>query len=316
MADLRIGLVTGEALRPHSLADLSVAAAAGQIDHVGTIDHVSFQGGEGIDGLVTASAMAALLPEIPVHLGVYLLPLRHPVTVARQLSTLAQLAPGRIVFGVGLGGEDRHELEICGIDPRTRGRRMDASLRILRELLDGQTVSAEDEFFSIRDARILPAPHPVIPIIVGGRSDAALRRAGRFGDGWIGVFCSPRRFAEALERVEEAAGEARRKPPEWQHTMELWCCFDRSREAARARIAETMERFYGLPFASFERYCAYGRPSDVAEALASYVEAGCNILSLIPAGQDLSEAAAGVAEVKQLLGAAATTRCTSRMRLS
>jgi alkanesulfonate monooxygenase SsuD/methylene tetrahydromethanopterin reductase-like flavin-dependent oxidoreductase (luciferase family) len=316
MADLRIGLVTGEPLRPDSLADLSVAAAAGQIDHVGTIDHVSFQGGEGIDGLVTASAMAALLPDVSVHLGVYLLPLRHPVTVARQLSTLAQLAPGRIVFGVGLGGEDRHELEICGVDPRTRGRRMDASLGILRELLAGQTVSADDEFFSIRDARILPTPSPAIPIIVGGRSDAALRRAGRFGDGWIGVFCSPRRFAEALERVEEAAGEARRKTPGWQHTMELWCCFDRTREAARARIAGTMERFYRLPFSSFERYCAYGRPSDVAEALAPYVEAGCNILSLIPAGQDLSEAAAGVAEVKQLLGAAPTTRRTSRTRWS
>lgn len=302
MADLRIGLVTAEPLRPRSLADLSVAAAS-RIDHLGTIDHVSFHDGEGIDGMVTAAAMAALAPHLPVYLGVYLLPLRHPVPVARQLSTLAQLAPGRVVFGVGLGGEDRHELEICGVDPRRRGRRMDACLQILRALLAGECVSWEDEFFSIREARILPAPQPAVPIIVGGRSDAALRRAGRFGDGWIGVFNSPRRFSEAVARVGESAAEAGRSGVDWQHTMELWCCFDRSREEARAQLAHVMERFYRLPFAPFERYCAFGRPRDVAETLAPFVEAGCRILNLIPAGQELSRAADGVAEVRALLDA-------------
>ena len=62
----------------------------------------------------------------------YLLLLRNPVTVARQLSSLAQLAPGRLVFGVGLGGDDPHELEVCGVDPRTRGRRMNDCLTVVR----------------------------------------------------------------------------------------------------------------------------------------------------------------------------------------
>lgn len=301
MADLRIGLITSQPLRPSLLADLSVVAA-GPVDHVGTIDHVSFHGGEGIDGLVTATAMATLLPELSVYVGVYLLPLRHPVVVARQLSTLAQIAPGRVVFGVGLGGEDRHEVEICGVDPRTRGRRMDASLQILQPLLRGETVSHAGEFFSIEAARILPAPSPAIPIVVGGRSDAALRRAGRFGDGWIGVFNSARRFAEATERVAEQAQAAGRGAVDWQHTMEIWCCFGDSRESARARIAATLEGFYRLPFGPFERYCAYGTPEHVAQSLAPYVEAGCRILNLIPAAPRLSQAVEGVAEVKRLLG--------------
>ena len=301
MADLRIGLITAQPLRPASLADLSVVAA-GPVDHVGTIDHVSFHGGEGIDGLVTATAMATLLPELPVYVGVYLLPLRHPVAVARQLATLAQLAPGRIVFGVGLGGEDRHEVEICGVDPRTRGRRMDASLRIVRSLLRGETVSWSDDFFRIDAARILPAPAPPIPIVVGGRSDAALRRAGRFGDGWIGVFNSARRFAEATARVAEEANAARRDAVDWQHTMEIWCCFGESRESARARIAATLESFYRLPFGPFERYCAFGTPEHVAEFVAPYVEAGCRILNLIPAAPRLSHAVGGVSELKRLLG--------------
>ena len=301
MADLRIGLMTSRPLRPSSLADLSVVAA-GSIDHVGTIDHVSFHGGEGIDGLVTATAMATLLPEIPVYVGVYLLPLRHPVTVARQLATLAQLAPGRVIFGVGLGGEDRHEVEICGVDPATRGRRMDASLQILRALLQGETLSWADEFYRIDAARILPAPTPRIPLVVGGRSDAALRRAGRLGDGWIGVFNSARRFAQAVERVDETAQAAGRTAIDWQHTMEIWCCFDDTRESARARLARRLEEFYRIPFAPFERYCAFGAPEHVAEFLAPYVEAGCRILNLIPAAPRLSHAVEGVAEVKRLLG--------------
>ncbi len=131
MSDLRIGLVTSRALRPASLIDLGLLASD-RIDHVGTIDHVSFHDGDGIDGLVTATALAARVPDLPIYLGVYLLPLRHPVTVARQLATLSQLAPGRLIFGVGIGGEDRHEVSICGVDPATRGRLMDSSLRILR----------------------------------------------------------------------------------------------------------------------------------------------------------------------------------------
>src|SRR4029079_11018584 len=93
-------------------------------------------------------------PDMPVYFALYLLPLRHPVPVARQLATLAQLAPARLTLGVGIGGEDPHELEVCGIDPRTRGRRMDESLRILRGLADGTPLTFDGEFFTLNDAVI------------------------------------------------------------------------------------------------------------------------------------------------------------------
>src|SRR6185295_11694668 len=107
--------------------------------------------------------------------SVYLLPLRHPVPVARQLATFAQYAPGRLIFGVGVGGEDRHEVEICGVDPASRGRRMDESLTVLRGLLSGDALTFRGEFFNLDRALIRPAPTPPIPIVVGGRSDAAAR---------------------------------------------------------------------------------------------------------------------------------------------
>lgn len=300
MADLRVGLVTSEPLRPSMLADLRLASVLG-LDHVGTIDHVSFHDGDGIDGLITATALAAAVPDVSIYVGVYLLPLRHPVPVARQLATLAQLAPGRLIFGMGIGGEDRHEIEICGVDPRTRGKRMDASLEVLRGLLHGDVVSRDDAFFRIDRARILPAPVPAIPLVVGGRSDAALRRAGRFADGWIGVFNSARRFTDAIARVAAIAEEAGRLEVDWQHAMELWCCFDDDRDSARRRLAAYMESFYRLPFAPFERYCAYGSPEDVAEYVKQYVGAGCKTVNLIPGGLPLGRAIEGVSAVRALL---------------
>jgi len=98
-------------------AFLARAGDAG-IDQVCCGDHVSFAGA-GFDGLVQAAALAMLHPALPVYSGVYLLPLRHPVLVARQLADIDRIAPGRLIFGVGIGGEDRRELSICGVDPAT-----------------------------------------------------------------------------------------------------------------------------------------------------------------------------------------------------
>src|SRR5206468_9949021 len=95
-------------------------------------------------------------------------------------------------------------------DPRTRGRRLDEHLRVLRGLLAGETVDFDGEFVSVETASIKPVPVPPIPIVVGGRAPAALRRAGRLADGWLGIFSTPGRFAERLAEVHAAAAEAGR----------------------------------------------------------------------------------------------------------
>jgi alkanesulfonate monooxygenase SsuD/methylene tetrahydromethanopterin reductase-like flavin-dependent oxidoreductase (luciferase family) len=79
--------------------------------------------------LIAAISLLSLQRDLPVYVGLYLLPLRHPVPVARALASIAQLVPGRLTLGVGIGREDRHEVEICGVDPGTRGRRMGTPLR-------------------------------------------------------------------------------------------------------------------------------------------------------------------------------------------
>jgi alkanesulfonate monooxygenase SsuD/methylene tetrahydromethanopterin reductase-like flavin-dependent oxidoreductase (luciferase family) len=271
------------------------------VDHVCVGDHVSFHVGAGADGLIDATAMLTRYPDLPCYVGLYLLPLRHPVPVARQLASIAELAPGRLTFGVGVGGEDPHELEICGVDPRTRGRRMDESLEILRGLGEGKPVSFDGEFFTLRDAQILPAPSIPIPIVVGGRSDAAVRRAGRFGDGWLGIWVSPKRFESVLTQVAGHAAEAGRDSSGFRHAMNVWCGFGWNRDAARASLSAGMQTFYQMPFDPFERYSPYGTPEEVADFLRPYIDAGCSAFNVIPCADDHETAVSAVAEVRRLL---------------
>jgi alkanesulfonate monooxygenase SsuD/methylene tetrahydromethanopterin reductase-like flavin-dependent oxidoreductase (luciferase family) len=271
------------------------------IDHVCCGDHVSFVAGQGFDGLVQATALTMLHPTLPVYIGVYLLPLRHPVPVTRQLADVGRIAPGRLIFGVGIGGEDRREVANCGTDPATRGQRMNECLAIVRQLLTGKPVTYHGTFFDVDEAVIAPSPAEPIPIIVGGRSDAAIRRAGRFGDGWLGIWNSPHRFAAAVEIAAAEAARVGRADPPRRHAMQVWCGLADSRQAARACLAPAMESFYGLPFDRFERYCPCGTAEDVAEFLAPYAAAGCAEFNLIPRSPDDEQAIAGVAAVKRLL---------------
>jgi len=271
------------------------------VDHVCVGDHVSFFVGAGSDGLITATSMLTAQRELPVYVGLYLLPLRHPVPVARQLASIAQLAPGRLTLGVGIGGEDRHEIEVCGIDPTTRGRRTDECLQILRGLADGTPVTFHGEFFALKDALIVPAPAPPIPLIVGGRSDAAVSRAARLGDGWLGIWVSRRRFAAVRDQIAQEATDAGRDPSVFEHALNVWCGFGPTREAAREPLAMQMQRFYQMAFEPFERYSPYGTPEDVAEFLSPYIEAGCSAFNLIPCAADDETAIAAVGEVRTLL---------------
>ena len=280
--------------RRESLARIADAG----IDHLFTADHISFFDGSGLDGPVHLPALSGLDGRLDLHLGVYLLALRHPMVAARQIASLAQAAPGRVTVGVGVGGEDRHEIQVCGVDPRSRGRRTDAALRIVRSLLDGETVDGDGEFFDFTAGAIRPTPEPRVPLLVGGRSDAAVRRAGRLGDGWLAAWCSPRRFADATALAEEVGAD---RDVDWEHGLQVWIGVDRTPETARRHVANTMEGFYRSSFEPFERYTPMGNAEHIAEFLAPYVEAGATTLNLTPCGPDRATELETVAEVKRLL---------------
>ncbi len=286
------------AARKERITLLELGADRG-LDHVYLADHVSFHDGSGSDGFVGAAALSQLHDTLNVMIGVYLLPLRHPMPVARQIASLSEMAPGRLIFGIGVGGEDRLEVSNCGVDPATRGRRTNESLKVLRPLLRGQTIDHAGEFFTLERARIRPAPTHPVPIVVGGRSAAALRRVAHFGDGWLAVWCSPSRYQRAIAQIDTEATAAGRAMTHWQHGYQVWVGIGDTAEEARARVAERMEAFYKLPFARFERYVPYGTPEDVARTLSDYVNAGCRLLNITAIAGSDREAVEGTALIKR-----------------
>jgi alkanesulfonate monooxygenase SsuD/methylene tetrahydromethanopterin reductase-like flavin-dependent oxidoreductase (luciferase family) len=275
-----------------------------RLDHTFVADHVSFHGGFGMDGLIQAATLLALEPTLGVQVGVYLLGLRHPVPVARQIATLCESAPGRLVLGVGVGGEDRHEVEVCGVDPSTRGRRTTESLALLRRLLTGEPVTHHGRFFDVDECVILPAPQPAVATTVGGRSEAALRRAALHGDGWLGAWVTPERYAEHRATVEAAAAEAGRTDVAWQHGVQVWVGVDADRDAARGRLAAAMQAVYRIPYERFERFCPAGTIDEVADALLPFVAAGCRTYNVQCITASTEASIAAVAELKQRLAAA------------
>ena len=263
---------------------------------------VSFRDGSGTDGFVEVASLSQLNPDIGVMISIYLLPLRHPLPVARQLASMARIAPGRMIFGVGIGGEDRHESEVCGVDPRRRGVRANESLEIIKGLLSGESVSFSGREFSVADAVIKPRPRIPIPVLVGGRSDAALTRAAKFSEGWIGVWCSAQRFADAVDIVRDEAVALGRNQVDWCHGYQPWVGVDRkSSKKAFNAVKKGMEGFYHIPFEKFERYTPSGTPAEVAEQLAPYVESGCRLFNLkICAEHPEEEVALGAEVIEQL----------------
>ncbi len=270
------------------------------LDHVFTADHVSFHNGNGMDGLINAATLCALDPDLTVVVGVYLLALRHPIAVARQLATLASNAPGQLIMGVGVGGEDRNEIAMCGVDPATRGRRTDECLQIVQALLAGETLDFDGRFFQFEHARIQPQPEAAVPFLIGGRSKRALERAARYGDGWLASWCSPSRFAEAVAVIDDHCDRAGRAAPK-RHGLQIWVGIDEDRAVARERLAKGLQAFYRIPFERFEKYSPYGTPQQIAESLAEFRDAGCRLFNLMPVAASEAAGIDGIAEVKRLL---------------
>jgi alkanesulfonate monooxygenase SsuD/methylene tetrahydromethanopterin reductase-like flavin-dependent oxidoreductase (luciferase family) len=301
---VRVGLRLPKALFADARALRAAVGRAedGGLHQLSVGDHVTFHGGQGDDGLVQCAALAALADRAEIAVSVLQLPLRHPVPLARQVQNVARLAAGGFVLGVGVGGEDRHEVESCGVDPATRGRRTDESLTVLRPLLAGESVSFVGEFFQLEDVAVLPAPTRAVPILVGGRSDAALRRAAVHGDGWLGVWVSAERYAAAIDRVHAEAAAAGRTDVVWRHGLQVWCGFGADAASATKLLASEMERLYALPFERFAKWCPAGPPELVAEQVAAYAEAGASDVNLIAVAETPDEAIDGAIAVRALTG--------------
>ena len=172
-------------------------------------DHISFTLAI-FDPLLQLAQAAVVSRRLHLGTAVYLLPLRHPTPVAKQVSTLDHLTEGRFIFGVGVGGEFPKEYEACGVPIGERGARLSESFAVLRKLWSGEPASHDGRFFKFEEVPMQPPPRQPggPPIWCGGRSDAALRRIGRMTDGWMSYVVTPDMFRQGLEKIAAAAANA------------------------------------------------------------------------------------------------------------
>jgi probable F420-dependent oxidoreductase len=137
-----------------------------------------------IDPFVLMSTMAAVTSTLNFYPFVYKLPIRQPVLAAKQATSLASISNNRFSFGVGLSPWPE-DYKACDEPWAKRGKRFDEMLEIIRGLSTGEYFSYDGEFYQIDSMKLCPAPDKSIPLLIGGHSDAALRRAARHGDGWL-----------------------------------------------------------------------------------------------------------------------------------
>lgn len=253
-----------------------------------------------LDSLCALSALAAVTDRVELGISVLQLGLRHLVWTAKQLATVETLAPGRLRLGVGVGGEFDEEFQASGVDRHTRGHRLDEMLDVLPALLLGERVEHEGPQLVINVPEGLqPAVDRLPPLTVGGRSDAALTRAARVGDQWVGMWQSPSTVARCAERLGELAAAAGRKRP--SVAMLVLVNVNDDAAVARQEVTRALWGQYRLDFDVVERWTPYGSVEEVAKFLAAYREAGVAELMLLPAAQDPLAQYERLAEVRQLV---------------
>jgi probable F420-dependent oxidoreductase len=163
------------------------------------------------DPLIPLAYAAAITSKIKLATGIVILPQRHPLYLAKQLATIDLLSRGRMLLGIGSGWM-KEEFESVGIDYHARGARTDESIQAMRALWSENPTTFHGKHFHFHDVKSLPKPSQVggIPIHVGGHSPAAVRRAGRFGDGFFPTITDPEKLKGAFGMMRDAAKKAGR----------------------------------------------------------------------------------------------------------
>ena len=231
------------------------------------------------------SLLAALAMRVSrVKLGVIPLnaPLRDPVLLAHQLATLDAISGGRLLVSPASGKqgpEGIREFANVGIPYNERGPRFTEILEILRRLWTEPSVSFQGRFYHLEDATVFPKPinRPIPTLVATGRDERALRRAGRFGDGWFTIQREPASFAAEYQKVKDAAVAAGRSASDIGQAG-LYATFHLARdgEQARAEAIENLRVYFGVHLKTTSDF--FGTPAEVAGWLQGLVDGGLTMV--------------------------------------
>jgi probable F420-dependent oxidoreductase len=237
-----------------------------------------------LDSLTLLTAVAARTSRIRLGTGILVLPLRNPVTLAKQLSSIDQVSNGRLMLGMAAGWYKR-EFDAVGIPFERRGNIMDRNLDIMSRLWTEHGVTAELDEFNLRNAVMYPKPvqQPRPPLLIGGYVDRVLKRATTRGDGWLTYFYTPEGFTKSWDKVLRFAEEAGRDPSELISANQLPIYVgERSKvEAPMMEWLTTEWDFAGWSDSTVDS-AIIGTPDECVEQLRRQVEAGVQKIIFVP----------------------------------
>jgi len=246
------------------------------LDSLWVGDHIAWTNPT-LEALTVLAYYVARTKRLTVGTSVLIMPLRQPVVLAKMLGTMGYLSNGRVVSGMGVGGENTKEFEACGVPHNRRGQLMDEALEIMTRLWNEDHVSFHGKLFNFDDVSLDPKP-PKLPLWLGGRSEAAHRRAAKFGDGWIDVFSSPRHFGEGKKAIEALGPKA---GFEWVQFE--YMCLARSREEGKAKATEYLNRTYNMDTGEkVNSFASFGTAEQIAERIQQFEQLGATHLVINP----------------------------------
>jgi probable F420-dependent oxidoreductase len=232
--------------------------------------------------ITAMAAVAARTTRLKFGPSVLITPFRSPVMAARELAMIDYLSSGRMLPAFGIGVEQEREFLAAGVPFKERGRRTDEAIAIMRRCWEEDEVTFDGEFWKLDRITVLPKPlQRPFPLWIGGNSEAAMRRAGRFGDGWIPSFITPARLGDGVKRTQAFAAEAGREVPVDHFGVLFYYCLDDDAARAQAMAAPFVPR-NRVDDATLAQCTAFGPPDLVRERLEQYVTAGASKFILRP----------------------------------
>jgi alkanesulfonate monooxygenase SsuD/methylene tetrahydromethanopterin reductase-like flavin-dependent oxidoreductase (luciferase family) len=240
-----------------------------------------------VDSVVALAAAAGATSQIELGLGVMILPLRPVVWVAKQVASLQAISRGRLLFGVGVGG-DRHDASWApaGVQRSQRGPRTNTALDVVRDLIAGKPTALPD-VAGRPTVQLAPGVDPP-PIVIGGGGEAALRRAVRAGDAWLALPVPPDAAAPAVARLHQLADEAARPTPEVIGSVMVAIEGDPSlpdEDELHRRITDP-DGVFGIPAERVDTMLVRGSRPQLAERIAAWGELGARRVVVSIAGGD------------------------------
>ena len=238
-----------------------------------------------VDSLTLLTAIAARTTRIKLSTGILVLPLRNPVLLAKQLSTMDQLSNGRLLMAMAVGWYKR-EFDAAGIPFEQRGLIMDDNLEILKRLWMEDKVDGEWTNHKVSAGVMYPKPvqKPRPPLLIGGYVDKVLKRAAEKGDGWLTYFYKPESFAISWEKLRNFAAEAGKNPDELMNGAQLPIMVGKSRKDVEGPMMEWLNRDFDIAQGSLSTMdsAIMGTVDECVAQLKEHLAVGVQKIIFVP----------------------------------